>query len=176
MEVNNKTTIYGDRLELTFGADNKPLALGKSCSLEITAETLDTSNKMSGNWKESLVGKLSFSLNSDALLTYSDKSSVPELANVSKFGDLMSAMVAREPISFTLSEINKKAGATAAETTFEKGKDFVSGKVVITQLSVTADDGQLTTCSVQLQGTGELKIGTDFASDVITGSTPQSGS
>ena len=166
MEVNNKTTIYGDRLELTF--NDKPLAFGKSCSLEITAETLDTSNKMSGSWKESLVGKLSFSLNSDALLTYSDKTSVPELGNVSKFGDLLATMVQRNPISFTLSEINKVEGATSAETTFEKGKDFVSGKVVITQLSVTADDGQIATCSVQLQGTGALEIGTDFKGDAIT--------
>lgn len=171
MEVNNKTTIYGDRLELTFGADNKPLAFGKSCSLEITAETLDTSNKMLGNWKESLVGKLSFSLNSDALLTYSKNAEVPGLDNVSKFGDLMSAMVARNPINFTLSEINKEAGDTGAETTFEKGKDFVSGKVVITQLSVTADDGQIATCSVQLQGTGALTIGTDFASDKLIDKT-----
>ena len=161
MEVNNKTTIYGDRLELTF--KDKPLALGKSCSLEITAETLDTSNKMSGNWKEYLVGKLSFSLNSDALLTYSDKASVPELADVSKFGDLLSTMVQRNPISFALSQITKVEGGG-----FSKDFDFVSGKVVITSLSTTADDGQLATCTVQLQGTGELKIGDKFKGDVIT--------
>lgn len=169
MEVNNKTTIYGDRLELT--SNGKPFALGKSCSLEITAETLDTSNKMSGNWKESLVGKLSFSLNSDALLTYSKNAEVPDFDKVIKFGDLMSTMVQRNPISFSLSEINKVEGNSGAETTFEKGKDFVSGKVVITQLSVTADDGQIATCSVQLQGTGALTIGTDFAGDAITDAT-----
>lgn len=160
MEVNNKTTIYGDRLELTFNA--KPLALGKSCSLEITAETLDTSNKMSGNWKEFLVGKLSFSLNSDALLTYSDTSSVPELADVSKFGDLLATMVKRNPISFALSQISKVEGGG-----FAKDFDFVSGRVVITQLSVTGDDGQISTCSVQLQGTGELAIGDKFKGEVI---------
>lgn len=146
--VNSETTIYGDRLELYF--NDKPLAFGKSCSLEITSETLDTSNKMSGDWKEFLVGKLSFTLSTDALLTYSDATS---LADVSKFGDLLSTMVKRYPISFKMAK--EAEGDTAAKT-------FVSGKVVITQLSVQADDGQLATCSISLQGTGELKVGDDF--------------
>ena len=146
--VNSETTIYGDRLELYF--NDKPLAFGKSCSLEITSETLDTSNKMSGDWKEFLVGKLSFTLSTDALLTYSDAAS---LADVSKFGDLLSTMVKRYPVTFKMAK--EADGDIAAKT-------FVSGKVVITQLSVQADDGQLATCSISLQGTGELKVGDDF--------------
>lgn len=160
LQVNDKTTIYGDRLELTF--KGKPLAFGKSCALEISAETLDTSNKMSGNWKEFLVGKLSFTLNSDALLTYSDKTNAPDLATVSKYGDLLATMVKRNPISFSLSNITKVEGGG-----FTKDFDLVSGKVVITQLSLNADDGQISTCSVQLQGTGELAIGEKFAGEVI---------
>lgn len=155
LQVNDTTTIYGDRLELTFGG--KPLAFGKSCSLEITADTLDTSNKMSGDWKESLVGKLSFSVNSDALLTFSDTTAVPDLADVCKFGDLLTTMVARNPIDFAMSKINKdESGAFVEEF------KLASGQVVITQLSITADDGQIATCSVQLEGTGELKIGDKF--------------
>lgn len=164
LQVNNKTTIYGDRLELMFG--NNPLAFGKSCSLEITAETLDTSNKMSGNWKDFLVGQLSFSVSTDSLLTYSDKTTVPELANVSKFGDLLATMVNRNPISFKLSEITKTEGEGGA-LSFSEGINLVSGSVVITQLSVQADNGQITTCAISLQGTGELKIGEKFKGDPI---------
>lgn len=160
LQVNDNTTIYGDRLELFF--NKLPLALGKSCSLEITAETLDTSNKMSGNWKEFLVGQLSFSVNSDALMTYSDKNKqIADLANVCKFGDLLATMVKRNPIPFKLSEITKVEGAIS------EGINLVEGRVIITQLSVQADTGQITTCAVSLQGTGELKIGEDFAGTVI---------
>ncbi len=166
LSVNDKTTIYGDRLELTF--NDKPLAFGKGCQLEVSAETLDTSNKMSGDWMEYLVGKLSFTLSSNALLTYSDTAEVPELANVAKFGDLLSTFVKRNPISFSLSKITRVEGGT-----FSKDFDLVSGKVVITQLTADAPDGQITTCSVNLQGTGELKIGERFAGTVIEDSATE---
>lgn len=167
LQVNNKTTIYGDRLELTFGG--KPLAFGKSCSLEITAETLDTSNKMSGNWKDFLVGQLSFSVSTDSLLTYSDKTTVPDLDKVSKFGDLLATMVKRNPIQFSLSEITKVEDESGS-ISFNKEMDLVTGNVVITQLSVQADNGQITTCAISLQGTGELKIGENFAGTAIADS------
>lgn len=160
LSVNDKTTIYGDRLELTF--NGKPLAFGKGCQLEVTAETLDTSNKMSGDWMEYLVGKLSFTLSSNALLTYSDATEAPELADVAKYGDLLATFIKRNPIDFSLSKIKKVEGGD-----FTKDFDLVSGKVIITQLSADAPDGQITTCSVNLQGTGELKIGEKFAGTAI---------
>lgn len=160
LSVNDKTTIYGDRLELTF--NGKPLAFGKGCQLEVTAETLDTSNKMSGDWMEYLVGKLSFTLSSNALLTYSDATEAPELADVAKYGDLLATFIKRNPIDFSLSKIKKVDGGG-----FTKDFDLVSGKVIITQLSADAPDGQITTCSVNLQGTGELKIGEKFAGTAI---------
>lgn len=160
LSVNDKTTIYGDRLELTF--NGKPLAFGKGCQLEVSAETLDTSNKMSGDWMEYLVGKLSFTVSTNALLTYSDTAEVPELASVAKFGDLLETFVKRNPIDFSLSKITKVDGGG-----FTKDFDLVSGKVIITSLSADAPDGQITTCSVNLQGTGKLEIGGKFKGTAI---------
>lgn len=167
LSVNDKTTIYGDRLELTL--NGKPLAFGKGCQLEVSAETLDTSNKMSGDWMEYLVGKLSFTVSTNALLTYSKNAEVPELADVAKFGDLMATFVNRYPIDFSLSKISKvKQGeGTSATEVFQKDFDLVSGKVIITSLSADAPDGQITTCSVNLQGTGALTIGDDFKGTAI---------
>lgn len=160
LSVNDKTTIYGDRLELTF--NGKPIAFGKGCQLEVSAETLDTSNKMSGDWMEYLVGKLSFTVSTNALLTYSDTAEVPELASVAKYGDLLATFVKRNPIDFSLSKITKVEGGG-----FTKDFDLVSGKVIITSLSADAPDGQITTCSVNLQGTGELTIGEKFKGTAI---------
>ena len=160
LSVNDKTTIYGDRLELTF--NGKPIAFGKGCQLEVSAETLDTSTKMSGDWMEYLVGKLSFTVSTNALLTYSDTAEVPELANVAKYGDLLATFVKRNPIDFSLSKITKVEGGG-----FTKDFDLVSGKVIITSLSADAPDGQITTCSVNLQGTGELVIGEKFKGTTI---------
>ena len=160
LSVNDKTTIYGDRLELWF--NGKPIALGKGCQLEVSAETLDTSNKMSGDWMEYLIGKLSFTVSSNALLTYSDTAEVPDLASVAKFGDLLATFVKRYPIDFSLSKITKVEGGD-----FTKDFDLVTGRVIITNLSADAPDGQITTCSVNLQGTGELKIGDKFKGTAI---------
>lgn len=160
LSVNDKTTIYGDRLELWF--NGKPIAFGKGCQLEVSAETLETSNKMSGDWMEYLVGKLSFTVSTNALLTYSDTAEVPELADVAKFGDLLATYVKRNPIAFSLSKITKVEGGG-----FTKDFDLVSGKVIISGLSADAPDGQITTCSVNLQGTGELVIGEKFKGTAI---------
>jgi lipopolysaccharide export system protein LptA len=116
-----------------------------------------------------LVGQLSFSVSTDSLLTYSKNAEVADLANVSKFGDLLATMVKRNPIQFSLSEITKVEGESGS-ISFNKEMDLVTGNVVITQLSVQADNGQITTCAISLQGTGELKIGENFAGTAIADS------
>lgn len=158
LEVNNKTTIYGDKLHIYYGG--KPIAFGTSCSLEISAETLDTSNKMSGNWKEYLTGQLSYTLNSESLLTYSADAEGAGLENVATFTDLLSAMVAREPVEFVMGT------SKAAEDNFALNSKFVSGKAIITGLSATAQTGQITTCTVTFQGSGELTP-SDVFDDVV---------
>lgn len=54
--------VVGDKLMLfveTGDSEPKktiPIAFGTSCSIDMSADTIDTSNKMSGNWKEYLTG------------------------------------------------------------------------------------------------------------------------
>jgi predicted secreted protein len=61
----------------------------------------------------------------------------------------------------------KKGEGTSATEVLQKDFDLVSGKVIITGLSADAPDGQITTCSVNLQGTGELAIGEKFEGTAI---------
>ena len=55
-----KDMVVGDKLMLfveTGDSEPKktiPIAFGTSCSIDMSADTIDTSNKMSGNWKEYL--------------------------------------------------------------------------------------------------------------------------
>ena len=53
-------TLMGDKLMLfvTDGSSTLPIAFGTSCNIDLSADTVDTSNKMSGNWKEFLTGQL----------------------------------------------------------------------------------------------------------------------
>jgi predicted secreted protein len=156
LPVNDKTTIYGDKLMLYY--DGKPIALGQTCSLEISADTIDTTTKMSGNYKEFLTGQLSFTISSESLLTYSSTASgVADLTKYSTFKDLVKLMTDRDPVEF------KIATAKGADQDYAADVDFISGMAIITQCSASAQTGQLTTCSIQMQGTGELTVSESFA-------------
>lgn len=121
-----------------------PVAFGTGCSIEITADTIDTSNKMSGDWKEFLTAQLGFTANCDSMLSFTD-------GHLS-FNLLREMMSKRKAVAFVM--------AMPADTTeFAKGTEYVRGKAVITSLSMTANNGEICSCSLQMQGTGALEEG-----------------
>lgn len=160
--VNNSTVIHGDKLHLYY--KDMPIAMGSSCSLDISADTIDTSNKMSGNWKEFMTGQLNYTISSESLLTYKKALTLEEgsgeeqgdLDGLMTYPDLLEAMLKRSPIKFKIG-----VSKSAAEK-FGIDKAFISGSAVITGLNMTAQAGQICTCSVSLQGSGELKIEDGF--------------
>lgn len=156
LPVNQSTTIYGDKLMLYYGGN--PIALGQSCSIEISADTIDTTTKMSGDYKEYLTGQLSFTINSESLLTYSTTTATDvDLAKYSTFKDLVKLMQDREPVEFKIATAKGSAEDFAADV------DFISGKAIITGCSANAQTGQLTTCTISMQGTGALTVSDTFA-------------
>ena len=154
--VNNSTVIHGDKLHLYY--NDEPIAFGTSCSIDISAETVDTSNKMSGNWKEFMTGQLSYTISSESLMTYTIAKDVPEgsgeekgdLSGLATYTDLLEAMLTRAPIKFEMGT------AKSAEEDYGIDAKFLSGSAVITSLNMTAQSGQICTCSVSLQGSGKL--------------------
>lgn len=137
-------TIKGDKLFLfiTTSAGVLPVAFGTSCNIDLSADTIDISSQMSGNWKESLVGQLGYTVSSDSLMSM-------KTGHVS-FNTLKKLMAAREPIPFIIGK---------ATTGYAKGDEVVKGNAIITSLSMKADNGSIVTSSVSLQGTGELQDG-----------------
>ena len=64
-----KERILGDELLVYIdvstggtGATWEALAYSKTCSLNLTSDTIDASNKMAGVWSAALPGKLSWSI------------------------------------------------------------------------------------------------------------------
>lgn len=140
----SKDTIVGDKLML-FVEDTEgelsPIAFGTSCSLEISADTIDTSNKMGGNWKEYLTGQLGYTISSESMLSLT--------AGHMSFTKLMELMAARTPITFYFAK-------TVGAPEFGKENDLYTGKAIITSLSMTAENGNISTCSCTLQGNGKI--------------------
>ncbi len=123
-----------------------PIAFGTSCGLDLSADSIDTANKMSGNWKESLAGQLGYSISSDSLLS--------KKAGHMSFKTLKSLMVERKPIEFTLGEALKEE-----DNSFTKGAEWYKGKAFITALSMKADNGAVCTSSITLTGSAALEDG-----------------
>ena len=153
----SKDMITGDKLMLfvqtepagpegTPAATILPIAFGTSCNIEISADTIDTSNKMSGNWKEYLVGQLGYTVSSDSMLSLK--------TGHCSFTTLKKLMKDRTPIPFVIAKTEETEGD------FPQGDSLVKGEAVITALSMTADNGSICTSSITLQGTGELADGT----------------
>ncbi len=145
-----RDAITGDKLMMfaANGADVLPVAFGTSCNIDMSADTVDTSNKMSGNWKEYLTGQLGWTVSCDSLLSMT----VGHLS----FNTLKKLMADRTPIEVVIA----KAVADVAAGDFTKGDEYVKGNAIITSLSMTASNGEICTSSVTLQGTGELQDGT----------------
>lgn len=143
-----RDSITGDKLMMfaTEGSNVLPVAFGTSCNIDMSADTIDTSNKMSGNWKEYLTGQLGWTVSCDSLLSMTE-------GHLS-FKTLKKLMADRTPIPVVI------AKAVEADGDFTKGEEYVKGEAIITSLSMTASNNEICTSSVTLQGTGELQDGT----------------
>lgn len=148
----SKDMVVGDKLmlfvEVTKGPQKEvvPIAFGTSCGIDISADTIDTSNKMSGNWKEYLTGQLGYTVSSESMLSL-------KTGHLS-FVTLKELMKKRTPIPFVIAKTEESEGD------FPKGEEYVKGNAIITALSMKADNGAICTSSVTLQGTGPLEDGT----------------
>lgn len=135
----NTDLVKGNSLLLYIGST--PLAFAKSCDLSISADSIDTSNKMSGNFKSSLQGVISWTISSDFLYT--------QVVGDSNFDTLMASMIAGDAIDVVI-------GTYTDSATFAMTSGKYSGKAHIASLSLKAEDGGLASCSVSLTGSGAL--------------------
>lgn len=148
----SKDMVVGDKLMLFVEVAKElqkevvPIAFGTSCGIDISADTIDTSNKMSGNWKEYLTGQLGYTVSSESMLSL-------KTGHLS-FVTLKELMKKRTPIPFVIAKTEESEGD------FPKGEEYVKGNAIITALSMKADNGAICTSSVTLQGTGPLEDGT----------------
>ena len=135
----NTDLIRGDKLFIYIGTSTKPIAYSTSCSLEMSFETIDTANKMSGNWVSSLLGQGSWSISTDALIAKTQDQSIDAVFD---------AMVGREAIKITMAE----AGAD-----YVKGTSWFEGEGFISSCNVNANNGEVASMSITITGSGELK-------------------
>lgn len=135
--------------DLMLFLDNHSIAYATSHTLEINGETQDTSNKDEGGggWASSEVSILSWQATSENLYSVDGEGD--------NFEDLFDLMVAKTPIDAVFAK--KSQNTTDVPTGgWTASVPKYTGKVVITNLSLNAPNGEYATYSVQFQGVGAL--------------------
>lgn len=133
-------------LYVTVGADKIPIAYATSNSISYSLDTIDTSSKMSGDWKSAMPGQIGWTASSEALIS--------NTTGHMSFAKLEELMVARVPIEVKFGTVT--AGST--EFALDATKKVRTGKAIITALDLTSERGGICTSSITLQGNGELTI------------------
>ena len=130
------------------------IAYATSCSVELSAETSETTSKdHTGGWSTSVVRRLSWTASSENL--YADG-----LAN--GYDLMYDAIINKTPIEIYFCV---KTGDAMTGDSWTQGTGGYKGKVLITSLSATAPDGENATFSVSMTGYGSLDKVTESDDD-----------
>lgn len=147
VKLDSRQDIY--RGQLMLFVDDNPLAFATTATLEISTEAVDISNKMMGGWAGNLPGRKSYTISSEALITYKE--------GALSYGTLIDKQINDETLSFkfaegTADDADNFGGTFEPDTT----KDSFSGEVMITSLSLTSEQGNIARVSISLTGIGGL--------------------
>ena len=117
-----------------------PVAFSKTCDLTVQRNMISTANKMSGNWESNLPGTMSWSVSCDALYT--------RASGDTSYDTLFASMVAGTPVDITI--------GIATDGTFALGTGLYTGKALIDNLPLKAEENGVASCTVSLKGSGAL--------------------
>ena len=138
-------TIKGQNLRVMVGG--KCIAMATSCQFHVSAQLEDSSTKDStGDWQEQEVTGISWDAQTESLVTLTDNGSNGELPQ-----DLLSLIINKTKVTLTFDQTNSTNNRTGTDSAIKK-----SGQAYVTDVSITAQNRQNSTISVQFTGTGPL--------------------
>lgn len=144
-------TIKGQNLRVMVtppgGGTPKCIAMATSCTFHISAQVESASTKDDANdFEVNEVTGLSWDASTDSLVTLADNGTNGELPQ-----DLLSLIINKTKVTLTFDQTNGTNNRTGTNSAIKK-----SGEAYITDYSLTAQNRQNSTISVQFTGTGPL--------------------
>lgn len=133
--------------------DSEVLAYATSCELQIDAETIDTTSKLSCRWNSVVQGNASYTVSADALYALQSR-----MASMSAYtiDDLFAAMTAGKNIGWYMGQNSAECGATPV---LDQTKPYYYGTAAITSLSISAGSNEICSSSITLTGDGIINKG-----------------
>lgn len=121
--------------DLIVLVDGKAIAMSKSCTITVNADTIEYASPDQGKWKYYLAGRKSWSISTTHLVKADTKDATP-----------LKEALARVGKSYTLRVTNSACP-----------NDTVTGKANVTSAKVTATNGNLAQGSFTFKGSGPLE-------------------
>ena len=137
MAIFNGTDLILKVQAVNGAADEYKLMHCTTCSLSISSDTIDVSNKDSAGWKDLLGGQKSFSLSGDGFMDFASTGSTTDP------DELVQNLFDRDSVTFTF------ALATPAGYKF-------TGSGFITSVEISGGTEDAPTYSISIDGTGAL--------------------
>lgn len=149
----NDTIQFGGDM-MTFissGATKLPLAFSTSAKLDMNKKLRDISSKDSGNSEEytGVGARLGWTASSDGFMAYTSGST---LTGTTPMDVMFNYFKAGQPVNFVF---GCKTGNAPGWTVNSSVKAF-TGQVLIENISISSNDGENVTYSVNFRGTGDL--------------------
>jgi hypothetical protein len=138
-------TIKGQNLRVMVGG--KSIAMATSCTFHVSAQLEDASTKDSvGDFQEQEVTGLSWDAQTESLVTLEDNGTNGELPQ-----DILSLIINKTKVTLTFDTTSGANNRVGQNSVIKK-----TGQAYVTDVSISAQNRQNSTCTVQFTGTGAL--------------------
>lgn len=142
--------LMGEQIQVFLSG--RTLCCATSCSVNISADEIDISCKDSAGFNNTLPGRVSWTVNSDNLFVIGD------------YSQLVDAMLNKTVLDLTFATVSNFSSATEADADghripsggWTSADDLYNGKVTVSSIDLTADNGSVATYSVTFNGHGAL--------------------
>ena len=127
------------------GGSATPFAYATECTLSLSANQIDTSNKQSGYWASALPGQISWNISTSALYT-----------NQNNFGTIYDKFTQRQPINVTFGIAQGMDSSGNFNPALDSTATHYTGTAYITSLELNAGNSEVASFSVEFTGEGQL--------------------
>ena len=128
------------------------VAYATSCSLEVNADTLDTTSKFSCRWNAVRPGNASYTVSADALYCKKANAAANSAYTID---DLFDLMIEGKNIGWVIAQDKKDPEECEPEGP-DGSKPYYWGEGAITSLSINAGNNEIVSSSISITGSGPV--------------------
>ena len=144
--LGNELFVYTSDSSVASDTSSNVFAYSTECTLSVSANQIDTSNKQSGIWASALPGQLSWNVSTSALYT-----------TANNYKDIFEKFAAREQVWVQFGEVKSLGDAeTPMNTHLDGSAGYYTGKAYITSLELNAGNNEVASFSCEFTGDGQL--------------------